>query len=75
MMRESGFLPDIVFVEKTVSSAPLVRRILKKCSDVPRRIVRDRREVSAYISEEYLSNPVRALPPISAAATSSSTAR
>jgi spore photoproduct lyase len=51
MMRESGFLPDIVFVEKTVSSAPLVRRILKKCSDVPRRIVRDRREVSAYISE------------------------
>jgi spore photoproduct lyase len=51
MMRKSGFLPDIVFIEKTVSSAPLVRRILENCADVPRRIVRDRREVNAHIGE------------------------
>jgi DNA repair photolyase len=39
------YLPRTIFVEKGAEHAPLVRRILKNCRDIPRRTVSGRREL------------------------------
>jgi len=46
MKKNTGYLPSTIFVEKGAESAPLVRRVLRNCRDVPRRTVSGRREVA-----------------------------
>lgn len=51
MKRKPGFLPRSIFIEKGAEAAPLVRRVLKNCPDVPYRIVGDRRELCGILED------------------------
>ena len=50
MRTDSGYLPRTIFVEKGAEKAPLVRRILSNCRDIPRRTVSGRRELEALLA-------------------------